>query len=49
MPLPDGDNERVKNQQRVVKAIVDKISGSSVILLKYTQLMNTVGQEVRPT
>lgn len=43
----DGDNERVKNQQRVVKAIVDKISGSSVILLKYTQLMNTVGQEVQ--
>lgn len=43
----DGDNERIKNQQRVLKAILEKITGSSVILTKYTSLMNTVGNKVQ--
>lgn len=43
----EGDNERIKNQQRVLKAIIEKITSSPVILTSYTQLMNTVGEEIQ--
>ncbi|WP_269477111.1 LCP family protein [Hominibacterium faecale] len=43
----DGDQERIKNQQRVLSAILEKVTGSSVILTKYTQLLNAVGDEIQ--
>lgn len=42
-----GDNERVLNQQRVLKGIIKKITGSTVILTKYTQLLNAVEDEMQ--
>lgn len=43
----DGDGERIKNQQRVLKAIIEKITGSSVILTKYASLLNAVDDEIQ--
>lgn len=45
--LSGGDNERVKNQQRVLKGIIDKITGSTVILTRYTSLLNAVEDEMQ--
>lgn len=45
--LAGGDNERVKNQQRVMKAIINKITTSSVILTRYTQLLDAVGGNIQ--
>ena len=42
-----GDQERIKNQQRVLKGILDKITGSTAILTGYTQILNTVGDEIQ--
>ena len=42
-----GDNERVKNQQRVLSGIIHKITSSTAILTGYSNLMNTVGNEVQ--
>lgn len=38
----DGDNQRVKNQQKVIEAIVNKVTGSTAILTKYTKILNTL-------
>lgn len=38
----DGDNQRVKNQQKVIEAIVNKVTGSTTILTKYTKILNTL-------
>ena len=43
----DGDQERIKNQQRVLKGILDKITGSTAILTGYTQILNTIGDEIQ--
>ncbi len=43
----DGDQERIKNQQRVLSAILNKITSSSAILTGYTQILNTVGDEIQ--
>ena len=45
--LPGGDNERIKNQQRVLTAIIDKLTSSTVILTKYTQLLEAVGDKMQ--
>jgi len=45
--LPGGDNERIKNQQRVLTAIIDKVTSSTVILTKYTQLLEAVGDKMQ--
>jgi len=45
--LSGGDNERVKNQQRVLKGIINKITTSPVILTKYTQLLDAVGDKMQ--
>lgn len=45
--LSSGDNERVKNQQRVMKGIINKITTSPVILTKYTQLLDAVGDKMQ--
>lgn len=36
----DGDNQRVKNQQKVIETIVNKVTGSTAILTKYTSILN---------
>lgn len=45
--LPGGDNERIKNQQRVLTAIIDKMTSSTVLLTKYTQLLEAVGDKMQ--
>lgn len=43
----EGDQERIKNQQRVLTAILNKITGSTAILTGYTKIMNAVGDEMQ--
>ncbi len=38
----DGDNQRVKNQQKVISAIIDKVTSSTTILTKYTSILNAL-------
>lgn len=37
-----GDNQRVKNQQAVIEAIMKKVLNSTTILTKYTSLLNSL-------
>lgn len=37
-----GDNQRVKNQQHVIEAIMKKVLNSSTILTKYTSILNAL-------
>lgn len=37
-----GDNQRVKNQQIVIEAIIKKVSNSTTILTKYTNILNSL-------
>ena len=37
-----GDNQRVKNQQHVIEAIINKVMDSSTILTKYTSILNSL-------
>ena len=45
--LDGGDNERVKNQQRVLKGIINKVTTSPVILTRYTKLLGAVGDKMQ--
>lgn len=45
--LAGGDKERIKNQQRVLSAIIDKVTSSTVVLTRYTQLLNAVGDKMQ--
>ena len=38
----DGDNQRVKNQQKVISAIIDKVTSSTTILTKYTSILSAL-------
>ena len=38
----EGDNQRVKNQQHVIEAIIKKVLNSSTILTKYTSILNAL-------
>ncbi|MCI9246506.1 MAG: LCP family protein [Clostridia bacterium] len=38
----DGDNQRVKNQQHVMEAIIKKVLNSNTILTKYTNILNSL-------
>ena len=38
----DGDNQRVKNQQRVIEAIMKKVLNSKTLLTKYTSILNSL-------
>lgn len=38
----DGDNQRVKNQQQVIEAIINKVLDSKTILTKYTSILNSM-------
>ena len=41
-----GDNHRVLNQQDVLMAIVDKVTSSKEILLKYNEILNVLGNTI---
>lgn len=43
----DGDQQRIQNQQKVLEAILRKVTGSSVILTKYTSLLDAVDDEIQ--
>lgn len=38
----DGDGQRVKNQQKVIEAIMKKVLSSKTILTKYTSILNSL-------
>lgn len=38
----DGDNQRVKNQQKVIEAIIKKVLNSNTILTKYTNILDSL-------
>lgn len=38
----DGDNQRVKNQQHVIEAIMKKVLNSKTLLTKYTSILNSL-------
>lgn len=38
----DGDVQRVKNQQKVISAIINKISSSKTIISKYTDILDAI-------
>lgn len=38
----EGDNQRVKNQQHVIEAIMKKVLNSKTILTKYTSILNSL-------
>lgn len=38
----EGDNQRVKNQQHVMEAIIKKVMNSNTILTKYTNILNSL-------
>lgn len=37
-----GDNQRVKNQQKVIEAIIKKVLNSKTLLTKYTSILNSL-------
>lgn len=43
----EGDQQRIQNQQKVLEAILQKVTGSSVILMKYTSLLDAVDDEIQ--
>ena len=43
----DGDNSRIKNQQRVIKGIIEKVTSSTSILTGYTKILNTIGDKAQ--
>ena len=43
----EGDQQRIQNQQKVLEAILRKVTGSSVILMKYTSLLDAVDDEIQ--
>lgn len=43
----DGDNQRIKNQQAVFQAILEKISSSTTLLNKYNKILGAVGDYMR--
>ena len=40
----DGDRQRVKNQQAIISTIIEKVTGSSTIITKYSSILNTFGK-----
>lgn len=43
----DGDNQRVKNQQKIVKAIIKKGTSSTTILTKYSSILNSIEDYIK--
>ena len=44
--FPDGDLQRNRNQQEVLKAILDKVLSSSTLLTKYTSILDSIKDNV---
>lgn len=42
-----GDNQRIKNQQAVFQAILEKVTSSTTILTRYNKILNAVGDYMR--
>lgn len=42
----DGDIQRVKNQQKVVEAIVKKVTSSTALISSYDQILNSVSENI---
>ena len=40
----DGDVQRVKNQQKVISAIIDKVSSSKTLISNYTDLLDAISK-----
>ncbi|MCR5034920.1 MAG: LCP family protein, partial [Clostridia bacterium] len=40
--FPDGDMQRNKNQQKVLKATIEKVTSSKVIMTRYSSILNSV-------
>ncbi len=38
----DGDNQRIKNQQKVIEAIINKVLNSKTLMTKYTSILNSM-------
>ena len=45
--LEDEDEDRIKNQQRVLKAIIKKATNSKVILTNYAEILNAVEENMQ--
>ncbi len=43
----DGDNQRIKNQQIVLTAIIEKITSSKTLLEKYSSILDTMGNSIQ--
>lgn len=37
-----GDNQRIKNQQKVIEAIINKVLNSTTLMTKYTSILNSL-------
>lgn len=42
-----GDRQRVKNQQAVITGIINKVTGSSAILLKYNEILGSIDNNMQ--
>ncbi len=42
-----GDNQRIKNQQQVIEAMIKKCTKSSVVLTKYSSILGAVGDYMK--
>lgn len=42
-----GDSTRVSNQQKVVKAVIEKVFGSNILLTKYGDIMKIAGESMQ--
>ncbi|MEG0924177.1 MAG: LCP family protein [Anaerovoracaceae bacterium] len=45
--FPDGDNQRIKNQQEIVKSTIKKMTGSTSLLTKYTNILSAMENYVQ--
>ena len=44
--FPDGDIQRVKNQQKVLEAIIKKVSSSTTIISNYTKILDSISSNI---
>lgn len=47
MAFTGGDNQRIKNQQIVFQAILNKLTSSKTILSKYNKILGSIGEYMR--
>lgn len=44
--FPDGDVQRVKNQQKVIEAVINKATSSTTIITNFSQILNSVSESL---